>query len=262
MTASRTEISVPLDRRVLVLEGRLSPKAFDQVRAGLPAEARSDECFFARYTYADLPLPVTFAVSYDLADPRKMEPVAVKILAATRDDARPSPTLPAGDKTVVWLDAPGRDSTLLAAQPRVDDWFRRQVGLVGLASRETWEAVKAQAPELQLEAKAADPASPKKPFPWSVVIWSCLSGPPAVLLLVLYLGMLADSLFNTHGYRDPYGVMGAIFYGFILSLLSLILGGIALAVTRWKGFWFPLGIGLLSTSFWLLWLLYIVANSG
>ena len=139
----RAEAIVPLAERVLLLEGALSEEAFFQVKRGLPPDAKAEECFFSSYAFADLPLPKTFDVVFDYADPVKGEIVPIRIVAVTQQFAKPFDEVPHGWKTICWLGATARQSALLQSLPKVSTWFEASPS-VGLCSRDTWEAKKAE----------------------------------------------------------------------------------------------------------------------
>ena len=137
----RAEAIVPIEERVVLLEGALNEEAFSQVKLGLPSEAKAEECFFSSYAFADLPLPKTFDVVFDYGDPLKGEVFPVCISAVTQQFAKPFDEIPHGWKTICWLGASARKSILLQSLPRVSAWFEAKPS-VGLCSRDTWEAKK------------------------------------------------------------------------------------------------------------------------
>jgi hypothetical protein len=136
----RSESTVPIHERALLLEGALTEEVFSKVKSGLPQEAKAEECFFSSYAFADLPVPQGFDVVFECREPSKGEIFAVCIFAVTQQFAKPLEEIPHGWKTICWLGAPARQSSLLQSLPRVSTWFEAKPS-VGLCSRETWHSL-------------------------------------------------------------------------------------------------------------------------
>ncbi|CAN5628436.1 hypothetical protein BH09VER1_BH09VER1_14520 [soil metagenome] len=134
------EDKVPLDERYLVIKGRLSDSIFEAVHKGLPKEAEAADCFFSRYTYADLPLPKRFDVVFDYPERRTVEHASTTILASTQQLAFPDTKLPHGWKMICWFGKDAAVSHLLTDLPIVDSWFESPKA-VSLAKLETWEKI-------------------------------------------------------------------------------------------------------------------------
>ena len=135
------EDSVPITQRVLVLEGVLNENAFTQVKRGLPPDAKAAECYFSRYAYADLPLPKSFNIAFDFTTPSRAESIDLVIRAATQQFAFADTQISHGWKMICWLGRSASQSNLLSELPAVSSWFESKKA-VGLASLETWEALK------------------------------------------------------------------------------------------------------------------------
>ena len=135
------ENEVDLADRILCLEGSVSDRIFNSVKAGLPFGCKAAECYFVTFSYADLPLPKQFEVIFMLAQPDQADIAPVVIKAVTQQFSRAWDSVPHGWKTICWLENATSHSKILRAMPQVDGWYVK-APTIGLASRDTWSAFK------------------------------------------------------------------------------------------------------------------------
>jgi hypothetical protein len=137
----RPESDVPLDERVLTVEGRASPDALFHVQEALPKERPAHcEVLFISFAYADIPLGRTFYIAFPTSDPKSETRTRCVIRAVTQQYANPFGEVPHGWKTICLVEFPEGIPGVIASLPTVNGWYENRQ-TVSLCDEDTWRLI-------------------------------------------------------------------------------------------------------------------------
>jgi hypothetical protein len=137
----RSEIQAPIEQRYLLLEGKVSQKAMDLARAGLPSEKPANsEILFVSFAYADLPIGKEYEIIFENNNPTSMIQCISKICAVTQPFGKPFTEIPHGWKTICIIEFPEGLQEMIQSLPVVDSWHFSK-NPVCICNGETWSAI-------------------------------------------------------------------------------------------------------------------------
>jgi hypothetical protein len=131
------EEKVPMDQRFLMVEGHISEKSLDHVRAGLPpGRPENSAILFFSFAYADIPIGRRYKILFPKDHPELAVPTDCEILAVTQQFSKPFDCVPHGWKTICLVRFASGVPEMVRALPTVNDWTYRD-GLC-LCDEGTW----------------------------------------------------------------------------------------------------------------------------
>lgn len=134
----REESDVPLDERVLEVEGRASPAVLFHVREALPTERPPNcEVLLISFAYADIPISRSFDIVFPTRDPKSKTRTRCVIRAVTQQYAKPFGEVPHGWKTICLVEFPEGIPDVIASLPTVNGWYENRQ-TVSLCDEDTW----------------------------------------------------------------------------------------------------------------------------
>ncbi|CAE6837662.1 hypothetical protein LMG22931_07109 [Paraburkholderia nemoris] len=137
----RQESDVPVDERVLVVEGRASPDVLFHVQKALPKERPANcEVLLVSFAYADIPIGRTFDIAFPTRAPKSETRTRFVIRAVTQQYAKPFDEIPHGWKTICLVEFPEGIPGVIASMPEVNGWYENRQTL-SLCDEETWRLI-------------------------------------------------------------------------------------------------------------------------
>lgn len=137
----REERNVPLNERVLAVEGRASPIVLSYVQNALPKErSENSEVLLVSFAYADIPIGRVFDVAFPEGDPKSVTRTRCVITAVTQQYAKPFDEVPHGWKTICLVEFPEGIPAVIASLPTVNGWYENRL-TVSLCDEDTWRLI-------------------------------------------------------------------------------------------------------------------------
>jgi hypothetical protein len=128
--------------RYLWFEGKVSPRAMEHIRDGLPTDQpQHTELLFVGFAYADLPLGKQFDIVFPRDQPQKGVRCECRIVAATQQWGKPLSEVPHGWKTICMVEFPQGVPELVRELPVVDGWHKN-ARWVCVCDAATWACLK------------------------------------------------------------------------------------------------------------------------
>ena len=138
----RSETNTPVLERYLWFEGKVSPRAMEHAKSGLPADRPPHaELLFVGFAYADLPLGKQFDVVFPKDRPQEGVRCESRIVAATQQWGKPLTEIPDGWKTICLVEFPHGIPEFVRELPVVDDWHKN-AKWVCVCDAATWDCLK------------------------------------------------------------------------------------------------------------------------
>ncbi len=138
----RSEADTPLEDRYLYLEGKVSPKSLELIKAGFSSLRPPDtEVIFVGFSYADLPLTKQFDIVFPRGKPQDGVCCKCRVIAVTQQWGKPFLEVPHGWNTICMIEFPEGIPELVHQLPVVDGWYQNK-DWVCICDETTWESLK------------------------------------------------------------------------------------------------------------------------
>ena len=157
------EDKVPIEQRLLVVAGIVSPRVLAVAKDGLESTPSANgRVFFLMFSYADLPIGKEFAFACPSGRAQEAVPTQAVISAVTQQWGKPLREIPHGWKTIALIEFPKGVPELIDSLPVIDDWYT-STPMVALLNEATLHACFRGGGDATVQqAVAADGAAPRR----------------------------------------------------------------------------------------------------